>query len=143
MFVLVSARRVKSSPVRPWSHQLRNVAPHAFSAPSARGSGHAPRRRAARQRGAPARRAPFDGSALAGLGGLNGWISPWAVLGAATVALFHGAHEASPAFRRSPDAEAPGGDGIEDWRGVALGTTAAICLVWAQMVPATFIYFQF
>lgn len=80
-------------------------------------------------------------SALAGLGGLNRWISPWAVLGVTAVALFHWAHEASPGFRRFFDAEAPGGE--ENWRSVALGATAAACLVWTQTVPATFIYFQF
>ncbi len=63
------------------------------------------------------------------------------MLGVAAVALFDWAHEASPGFRRFFDAEAPGGD--ENWRGVALGATAAACLVWAQTVPATVIYFQF
>src|SRR5215217_2284035 len=80
-------------------------------------------------------------SALAGFGGPNRWISPWAVLGVVSVALFHWAHEASPGVRRFFDAEAPGGE--EDWRSIALGATAAACLVWTQTVPASFIYFQF
>jgi alginate O-acetyltransferase complex protein AlgI len=79
--------------------------------------------------------------ALAGFGGLNQWISPWAVFGVAAVALFHWAHEANPGVRRFFDAEAPGGE--ENWRFVALGATAASCLVWAQSVPTGFIYFQF
>ncbi len=60
------------------------------------------------------------------------------MLGVAAVALFHWAHEASPGFRRSFDTEATGGE--ENWRGVAPG--AAACLVWTQIVPATFTYFR-
>ena len=80
-------------------------------------------------------------AALAGQGAPNHWISPWAVLGTAAVALFHLLHEAVPGVRRFCDAEAPGGE--EVWRFSAIGAMAGFCLVWAQAAPATFIYFQF
>jgi alginate O-acetyltransferase complex protein AlgI len=80
-------------------------------------------------------------AALAGQGGPNSWISPWALLGVAAVALFHLLHEVSPAFRRFFDAEAAGSE--ETWRFAAVGAAASFALVWAQDAVQTFIYFQF
>jgi len=78
---------------------------------------------------------------LAGQGAPNHWISPWALLGIAAVALFHLLHETVPGVRRFCDAEAPG-DAMT-WRFSAVGALAGFCLAWAQAAPATFIYFQF